>query len=227
MPPCRGGWSPAWLLPLGQAFPTSGLQFLGCKAAPPKVHTQRVLEPFKLALPYGVPEFHKWTGDWDNDGSLIEQHLYLGNWNTSHTCCCDYKEDYLCTQEELRCDSQIQPLLHQSPKLFQLASLSVRRLRIILTSLCLWGIKPLCPASTSSITRLQVNHLFTLYPVLGACQWGGSHARAPGSLLHPLAGVGVGVVVVELVLCPTFKLSLHNTGSHFISYLGVLFSEEL
>ena len=64
----------------GASLSTSGLQFLGCKAAPPKVHTQKVLEPFRVALPYWVPVFHKWTGDRDNGGSpLMEQHLHLSN----------------------------------------------------------------------------------------------------------------------------------------------------
>ena len=44
-------------------------------------------------------------------------------------------------------DSKIQLLLHQPPKLFQLASLSVRRLGFILTPLGLCGIKPHIPGS--------------------------------------------------------------------------------
>ena len=60
----------------------------------------------------------------------------------THVASCDCREDWLCTQEKLGHDSQIQLLLPQPPKLFQLASLSVRRLGIILTSLGLWRIKP-------------------------------------------------------------------------------------
>ena len=68
------------VLPLEQPFPTRGLQFLGCKAGPPKAHTQRGLGPFRVALPYWVPVFHKWTGDRDNGGSpLMEQDLNLTN----------------------------------------------------------------------------------------------------------------------------------------------------
>ena len=48
-------------------------------------------------------------------------------------CCCECREDWLCTQEKLGRDSQIQLLLHQPPKLFQLVSLSVRRLGFIFT----------------------------------------------------------------------------------------------
>ena len=64
----------------GASLSTSGLQFLGFKAAPHKAHTQRGLGPFRVALPYWVPTFHKRAGDWDTDGSrLMEQHLHLGN----------------------------------------------------------------------------------------------------------------------------------------------------
>ena len=45
------------VLPLEQPFPTSGLQFLGCQAAPPKAHTQRGLGSFRVTLPYWLPEF--------------------------------------------------------------------------------------------------------------------------------------------------------------------------
>ena len=58
-----------------QRTPVSWLQ-----SGPPKAHTQRGLEPFRVALPYWVPVFHTRTGDWDTDGSpLMEQHLHLGN----------------------------------------------------------------------------------------------------------------------------------------------------
>ena len=66
---------------------------------------------------------------------------------THVACCCDCREDWLCTQEKLRRNSQIQLLLHQPPKLFQLVSLSVRRLGFIHTTLGLWGIKPHIPGS--------------------------------------------------------------------------------
>ena len=62
-------------------------------------------------------------------------------------CCCECREDWLCTQEKLGRDSQIQLLLHQPPKLFQLASLSVRRLGVHLYPLGLCRIKPHMPGS--------------------------------------------------------------------------------
>ena len=61
---------------------------------------------------------------------------------THVACCCDCREDWLCTQEKLGHDSQIQLLLHQPPNVFQLVSLCLRRLGFLLTPLCLWGIKP-------------------------------------------------------------------------------------
>ena len=66
---------------------------------------------------------------------------------THVACCCDCREDWLCTQEKLGHDSQIQLSLHQPPKVFQLASLSMRRPGFILTPLGLRGIKPHIPGS--------------------------------------------------------------------------------